>query len=67
MLNSGQLMGSDKMLGTEDDPSPDSRRVKRSRIIKEINTEYQIIANKELITHQRDPNDKRFILYKIEN
>lgn len=70
MLNSGQLMGSDKMdemLGTGDDPNPDSRRVKRSRIIQEINTEYQIIASKELITRQRDPNDKRFMLYKIEN
>ena len=67
--STGQAMNSnelDMMIGINDDPNPDSRRVKRSRIIQDLNTEYKQLEGKVLITRQRDPKDKRYMLYHIE-
>jgi len=65
----GQAMNSDELdmlIGINDDPNPDSRRVKRSRIIQDLNTEYKQLEGKVLITRQKDPKDKRYMLYHIE-
>ena len=56
----------DDVLEINDDINSDSKRVKRSRIIQEVNQEYQLMAGKELITRQRDPKDKRYMLYRIK-
>lgn len=45
----------------------DSRRIKRSRLINEINQEYKKMKNKELIVRERNPNDKRFFFYMINS
>jgi len=66
--NTGQVMDSyqiDVLLKISDDPSFDSRRAKRSRVIKGLNTEYEKIEGKVLITRERDPKDKRYMLYHI--
>jgi len=62
-INSNEL---DMMIGVNDNPNPDSRRVKRSRIIQDLNTEYKQIEGKVLITREKDPKDKRYMLYHIE-
>jgi len=67
--NTGQVMDSnqiDVLLKISDDPSFDSRRAKRSRVIKGLNTEYEKIEGKVLITRERDPKDKRYMLYHIK-
>lgn len=64
MLLSNQEL--DEVLEIDDDINTDSKRVKRSRIIQEVNSEYQLMAGKELITRQRDPKDKRYMLYRIK-
>jgi len=56
----------DNLLVISGDLNADSRRVKRSRIIHEVNSEYQLMAGKKLITRERDPKDKRYMLYRIK-
>jgi hypothetical protein len=66
---SGNLLNSDEIdviLGINSSMSQDSKRVKRSRIIKSINEEYVLKKGKKLITRQRDENDNRYMLYKIK-
>lgn len=62
-MNSNEL---DMLIGIYDDPNPDSRRVKRSRIIQDLNAEYKQLEGKVLITRQKDLKDKRYMLYHIE-
>lgn len=45
--------------------SPESKRFKRSQLIKELNKESQLIQNKEVISRKRDPEDGRRFIYKI--
>ena len=56
----------DVLLNIDDDKNSDSRRVKRSRIIQDLNTEYQELAGKELIIRHKDPQDKRYIIFQIQ-
>lgn len=56
----------DIILGITDELNADSKRVKRSRIIQEVNAEYQLMAGKEIIIRQRDPKDKRYMLYQVK-
>ena len=44
----------------------DSRRVRRSRIIRDLNMEYQKLEGKDIIMRQKDPKDKRYIIFRIE-
>jgi len=44
----------------------DSRRVRRSRIIRDLNMEYQKLEGKDIITRQKDPKDKRYVIFRIE-
>ena len=56
----------DVLLHIDDDKNSDSRRVRRSRIIKDLNKEYQKLEGKEIITRQKDLEDKRYIIFRIE-
>jgi len=67
--NSGKLLTSNEMddlLGINSAMSQDSKRVKRSRIIKSVNEDYKLKKGKKLITRQRDEKDSRYMLYKIQ-
>ncbi|MDC0339304.1 hypothetical protein OAN33_07185, partial [Flavobacteriales bacterium] len=67
--SAGQLINSnefDVLIEIDKDPNPDSRRVKRSRIINDLNTEYMKLEGKTLIKREKDPKDKRYTLYHIE-
>ena len=67
--NSGKLLTSNEMddlLGINSSMSQDSKRVKRSRIIKSVNEDYKLKKGKKLITRQRDEKDSRYMLYKIQ-
>jgi len=44
----------------------DSRRVRRSRIIRDLNMEYQKLEGKDIIMRQKDPKDKRYVIFRIE-
>jgi hypothetical protein len=57
----------DELLEIDEEVNVDSRRVKRSRIVQEINLEYMKMEGKELILRTKDPKDKRYILYIIES
>lgn len=63
LINSNEF---DVLIEIDNDPNPDSRRVKRSRIINDLNTEYLKLEGKTLIKRQKDPKDKRYTLYHIE-
>ena len=67
--NSGKLLTSDEMddlLGINSSMSQDSKRVKRSRIIKSVNEDYKLKKGKKLIIRQRDEKDSRYMLYKVQ-
>ena len=69
MKYSGQSFSSgeiDEIIKIDDDPNHDSRRVKRSRIILGLNTEYKKLLDKELITRRKDPKDKRYTQFHIQ-
>ena len=63
MLNTDSL---DSILGLDSTNSFDSRRMKRARMITEINQLYKFKKGKELIFRDRNPEDKRFVYYRIE-
>lgn len=56
----------DKILGIDKLENFDSKRLKRSRIISEINKQYTESHQKELIIRGKNPEDKRFVYYEIE-
>lgn len=66
---SGQLLTTDtldKLLGIDGQTNFDSRRMKRARLINDINERYLAQAGKELIVRDKKPEDKRYVFYKIQ-
>lgn len=56
----------DRLLGLDDLDNFDFKRMKRSRLIKEINKRYLAHAGKELILRDKNPDDRRFTYFKIQ-
>ena len=56
----------DELFQINYDLNSDSLRVRRSRIIRDLNMEYQKLEGKDIITRQKDPNDKRYVIFRIE-
>jgi hypothetical protein len=56
----------DKMLGINNIPNLDNRRVRRSKIVTDINTNYRISKGKDLIKRVKKSDDKRYTYYTIE-
>lgn len=63
-INTEQL---DRMLGIDEITPLEYRKYRRSRIIHEINEEFNIKFGKDLISRYKDPEDGRRYLYKIGN
>jgi hypothetical protein len=55
----------DKLLDIEGVTPLENKKYKRSRILQEINKEYEIKVGKTLITRVKDPEDGRKFLYEI--
>ncbi len=55
----------DELLGIQQITNFDSKRIKRSRLIKAINKHYEEKKGFPLITRIKNPEDKRFVFYKI--
>uniref|UniRef100_UPI00404765E5 hypothetical protein n=1 Tax=Algoriphagus sp. TaxID=1872435 RepID=UPI00404765E5 len=55
----------DQLLGIHEISNFDSKRIKRSRLIKSLNKQYEEKNGFPLITRIKNPDDKRFIFYKI--
>lgn len=47
--------------------SPETRRSRRSQLVKLINTESQARFGKDLIVRDRHPSDRRVMVYRIEH
>jgi len=65
---SGQKIGTeelDEIFGIQGMKNFDTKRIKRARHIKEINSIYMKSHGKELIVRDRNPDDKRYMFYKI--
>jgi len=56
----------DGLLGIDQILNFDSKRIKRSRLIKAMNANYKEKKGIELITRIKNPEDKRFVYYKIK-
>lgn len=56
----------DVLLGIDALPNIDSKRLKRSRLITKVNEYYQQNHGKELITRVKNPDDKRYVYYRID-
>jgi hypothetical protein len=68
MLHDGARLNTeefDMLLGIHQITNFDSKRIKRSRIIKTINKQYEEKKGFPLITRIKNPEDKRFVFYKI--
>jgi len=66
---SGQLLSTealDKLLGIDSQANFDSRRMKRARLINDINEQYLDQEGKELIIREKKVEDKRYVYYKIQ-
>jgi hypothetical protein len=66
---SGQLLTTealDKILGIDDQTNFDSKRMKRARIVREINDQYLAQKGKELIVREKREQDKRYVYYRIQ-
>ena len=66
---SGQLLTTetlDQLLGIDSQANFDSRRMKRARLINDINEKYLAQASKELIVRDKKPEDKRYVYSKIQ-
>jgi hypothetical protein len=57
----------DKILGIDNADNMDSKRLKRSRLITKVNEYYLQKNGKDLVTRERNPDDKRYMYYKIES
>jgi hypothetical protein len=55
----------DTLLGIQEITNFDSKRIKRSRLIKSLNKRYEEKNGFPLITRIKNPEDKRFVFYKI--
>jgi len=56
----------DTILGIDQITNFDSKRIKRSRLIKAINAYYTEKKGEPLITRIKNPEDKRYIYYKLK-
>ncbi len=66
---SGQFLTTetlDELLGIDNQANFDSRRMKRARLINEINEQYLAQKGKELIVREKKEEDKRYVYYKIQ-
>lgn len=66
---SGQLLTTetlDQLLGIDGQANFDSRRMKRARMINDINEQYLAQTGKELIVREKKAEDKRYVFYKIQ-
>lgn len=66
---SGQLLTTealDQLLGIDSQINFDSRRMKRARLINDINEQYLAQKGKELIVREKKEEDKRYVYYKIQ-
>lgn len=66
---SGQLLTTealDQLLGIDSQANFDSRRMKRARLINDINEQYLAQEGKELISREKKGEDKRYVYYKIQ-
>ena len=66
---SGQLLTTetlDQLLGIDSQANFDSRRMKRARMINDINEHYLAQTDKELIVREKKAEDKRYVFYKIQ-
>jgi hypothetical protein len=66
---SGQLLTTetlDQLLGIDGQANFDSRRMKRARLINDINEHYLAQKGKELIVREKKAEDKRYVYYKIQ-
>ncbi|NVJ87800.1 MAG: hypothetical protein HWE15_15965 [Algoriphagus sp.] len=64
----GQLLTVDELdqvLDIAHLPNPDHKKVKRSRLIREVNQQSQATLGHPLITRKKNPEDKRYLLYQI--
>jgi len=67
-LHTGEKLSTeefDTLLGIHEISNFDSKRIKRSRMIKSINNRYEEKNGFPLITRIKNPEDKRFVFYKI--
>ena len=55
----------DRILGIAEIANFDSKRIKRARLIKGINLQYEEKKGVSLITRIKNPEDKRFVYYQI--
>ena len=68
LLHNGEKLNTkefDILLGIDQITNFDSQRIKRSRLIKALNKNYQEKNGFHLITRIKNPEDKRFVFYKI--
>lgn len=66
---SGQSLSTevlDQLLGIDSQANFDSRRMKRARLINDINEQYLAQKGKELIVREKRTDDKRYVFYKIQ-
>jgi hypothetical protein len=62
LLYSGKMLNTetlDKILAIDELENFDSKRLKRSRMVTEINKKYKQIHNKDLIKRSKNPDDRR--------
>jgi hypothetical protein len=65
---SGQLLNTDQLdgiLGIDSVDSNDSKRLKRSRWVNKLNEYYNSQNGKDLIQRDKNPEDKRYMYYRI--
>ena len=68
LLHNGEKLNTEEfdiLLGIDQITNFDSQRIKRSRLIKALNKNYQEKNGFPLITRIKNPEDKRFVFYKI--
>jgi hypothetical protein len=68
LLHNGEKLSTeafDMLLGIHQITNFDSKRIKRSRLIKAINSQYMAKKGFPLITRIKNPEDKRFVYYQI--
>lgn len=66
---SGQSLSTevlDQLLGIDSQTNFDSRRMKRARMIRDINEQYLAQKGKELIVREKRAEDKRYVYFKIQ-
>lgn len=68
LLHDGEKLSTedfDRLLNIDQIGNFDSKRIKRSRLIIELNNQYQQKKGYPLITRIKNPDDKRFVFYKV--